>query len=401
MVRFITISLFLAALLCNRLSVHADTTADSLPELEISLITCSPGAEIYELCGHTALRIRQEPMDIAVNYGTFDFNTPNFVYRFVKGETDYMVTAYPFRYFMEEYSRSGRSVIEQPLNLSQEEAAKLLSMLQENTLPENRTYRYNYVKDNCSTRPLAMIEKALGDTIALHATPGSDTLTTFRDIMRHYHAAYPWYQFGIDLALGSGIDYPVSIREKAFAPLILKEMMDSATINGRPVVKESRVILNAREGCGPLPATPPYMTPLAVGCIVLALVIVVAIHDFRKRKVTRWVDAIMFFIFGLCGLLLSFLVFISVHEATSPNWLLLWLNPLCLIVPIFIYIKKCGRLVKLYGFINFAALILLIVMWGFTGQSGNPAFIPLIAADIILTVRYLYITLCAEKTNSL
>lgn len=390
----------IVSLLCMPLKGHGEEAADSLPELEISLITCSPGEEIYELCGHTALRVKLPPLDMAVNYGTFDFNAPNFVYRFVKGETDYMVSAYPFKYFIEEYARSGRSITEQPLNLSPEEAKRLLEMLQYNTLPENRTYRYNYVKDNCSTRPLAIIEKAIGDTVSLSASGEYSKLSSFRDIMRYYHTNYPWYQFGIDLALGSGIDYAVSDREKAFAPLILSDMMRHASVNGQPIVKDTQVILAARKDGGPLPATPWYLTPMAAGCLVLAITIMVAARDIRRKKVTRWVDATLFSLYGLCGLLLTFLVFISVHEATSPNWLLVWLNPFCLIVPACIYIKKCDTLVKLYGFINFAALILLIVMWGFLGQSGNPAFIPFIAADIILTVRYLYITLCVEKTIS-
>lgn len=400
MIKIFHILLFSVTLLCLPVNLRAQEQADSLPALEISLITCSPGTEIYELCGHTALRIKHPPMDVAVNYGTFDFNAPNFVYRFVKGETDYMVTAYPFKYFIEEYRNQERSIIEQPLNLSAEEAGKLLTMLQVNTLPENRTYRYNYVKDNCSTRPLAMIEKALGDSITFNVTAGYDSLTTFRDIMRHYHVNYPWYQFGIDLALGSGIDYKLSEREKTFAPLILKDMMERATINGRPVTSGTNTLLASTPEGGPLPATQWYLTPVAIGYLIFAATLIVALRDCRRKKVTRWVDAILFSVYGLCGLLLSFLVFVSVHEATSPNWLLLWLNPLCLIVPIFIYIKSCTRLVKLYGFINFAALILLIVMWHWSGQSGNPAFIPLIAADITLTMRYLYITLCVEKTIS-
>lgn len=400
MKKFIATLLFLVSLLYMPAELLGEEHSDSLGTPEISLITCSPGADIYELCGHTALRVKLPPMDLAVNYGTFDFNAPNFVYRFVKGETDYMVTAYPFRYFIEEYRRTGRSITEQPLNLSPDEAWKLLAMLQTNTLPENRTYRYNYVKDNCSTRPLSMIEKAIGDTIALDAPAGYDSLTSFRRIMRHYHVNYPWYQFGIDLALGSGIDYTVTDREKAFAPLILKEMMETATVKGRPVVKDTQVILDAREDGGPLPETPWYLTPIAAGCLVLAFTALIAIRDIRRKKVTRWVDAVLFLVYGLCGLLLTFLVFVSVHEATSPNWLLVWLNPFCLIVPICIYIKKCDTLVKLYGIINFAALILLIVMWSWLGQAGNPAFIPFIIADILLTIRYLYIILCVEKTIS-
>ena len=123
-------SVMLAALL---LPVHAaatettDSTAEAeAPSVQVSLITCSPGRDIYELCGHTALRVRSGDMDMAVNYGIFDFNAPNFVYRFVKGETDYMVAAYPFEHFMEGYQRQGRSVTEQPLNLTSRQADSLI-----------------------------------------------------------------------------------------------------------------------------------------------------------------------------------------------------------------------------------------------------------------------------------
>jgi len=382
----------LFALSCIGVAGAESEAADTLVNLpRISLITCGPGSDIYELEGHTALRVRYNGSDVAVNYGLFDFDAPNFVYRFVKGETDYMVGAAPFEYFLRQYARDGRAVYEQPLNLSSDAALRLVALLNENLKPENRTYRYNYVKDNCATRPLDMIERAIGDTLSLKArkyTAG----WTFRDAMRHYHADFPWYQFGIDLALGSGIDYPLVDREKAFVPVVLMEMIED---NG--VADETTVIL--APGNEVVPVTPWWMTPLAVGIFVLVLVIAIAVRDFKRMNVTRWVDALLFGVYGIAGLLITFLVFISEHEATSPNWLLLWLNPLCLVVPLFIYIKSCRKLVKLYGIVNFVALFLLSILWLWSGQSGNVAFIPLVLADAILTIRYLYITQCLKRTN--
>ncbi len=388
--------------------VGAATTTDSVAEAEVpavrvSLVTCSAGSDIYELCGHTALRVRSGDMDMAVNYGIFDFNAPNFVYRFVKGETDYMVAAYPFEYFMEDYRRQGRSVTEQPLNLTPQQAEKLIALLDSNLRPENRVYRYNYVKDNCSTRPLSMIERALGDTIALTA-PAKTEGWSFRDAMRHYHKGYPWYQFGIDLALGSGIDYPMSDREKAFAPMMLSEMMKTAVVKdsaGRelPIVADTRIIAEGRPDGGPSSPTPWYLTPMAAAIALLVITVAVTLRDLKRRKITCWYDFIIFALYGTAGCVIAFLVFISVHEATSPNILLLWLNPLCLLVSACIFIKKCRRLVILYGIVNFVALILLTLMWPLSGQSINPAFIPLILTDAILTARYLYITRCDEKTT--
>lgn len=377
-------------------AVNAEEVVDSVDlgtsdVPQISLITCGPGKDIYELEGHTALRIRHNGMDVAVNYGLFDFDAPNFVYRFVKGETDYMVGAAPFEYFLRQYVREGRDVYEQPLNLSPDAARRLVELLDENLRRENRVYRYNYVKDNCATRPLAMIERAMGDTLALQAG-GYTKGWTFREAMRYYHRDYPWYQFGIDLALGSGIDYVITEREKAFVPVVLMEMMAGCG------VVDSTFVLSAGDKAMPEP-TPWWLTPLAVGIAVLLFAIGIAVRDVRRMKVTRWVDACLFGIYGIAGLVIAFLVFVSEHEATSPNWLLLWLNPFCLIVPAFIYIKSCRKLVKLYGIVNFVALFLLIILWPLTGQSGNVAFIPLILADATLTIRYLYITRCLKLTN--
>ncbi|WP_301753204.1 DUF4105 domain-containing protein, partial [uncultured Muribaculum sp.] len=137
--------------------------------ISVSLITCLPGNQVYELEGHTALRIKRGDNDLAVNYGIFDFDSPNFIYRFVKGETDYMVAAYPFEYFMADYMRHGRRVVEQHLDLTQPQAHRLSELLSENLRPEKRTYRYNYVKDNCATRPLVMLEAAIGDTLSFTA----------------------------------------------------------------------------------------------------------------------------------------------------------------------------------------------------------------------------------------
>ena len=124
-----------------------EAMADSLT---VSLVTCWPGEEIYELCGHEAIRVRGMGRDSVWNYGIFDFREPNFVYRFVKGETDYMVAGYPFEWFLPEYVAGGRKVVEQDLDLTQEEARRVLAMLQNGALPQNRRYRYNYVKNNLS-----------------------------------------------------------------------------------------------------------------------------------------------------------------------------------------------------------------------------------------------------------
>lgn len=379
----------------------------------VSLLTAEPGADIYQLEGHTALRLtRPGDYDIAVNWGVFDFNAPNFVYRFVKGETDYMCAAYPARLFFEEYAREGRGVTEQVLDLTPAQAARVEELVWENLRPENRTYRYNYVLDNCATRPLAIVEKALGDTLSLvppaefvygetglsEADYADGKPETFRREMTRYHRDYPWYQFGIDLALGAGIDRPVSARERGFSPVYLRELLRDATLPAdsagtrRPAVhSEWRILEGNPEGVCADP-TPWPLTPLAVAAYILAAAVIVSVRDIRRRSLSRWFDALLFGVYGLLGCLLTFLIFVSSHEATSPNFLYLWLNPLCLFAAVGTWIKCCQRAVYCYHFCNFAAVLLLLAAHRYFGQALNPAFPLLMTADLIRSATNIYIT---------
>lgn len=366
--------------------------AQAPDSIRLGIVTCYPGNDIYELEGHTALRIHGRvggrPVDMAVNYGLFDFNAPNFVYRFVKGETDYWCGASEWERFIYPYRRAGRKVVMHDVPLDSVQAQKLISIINENLLPWNSVYRYNYVKDNCATRPLRVVECSVGDSIILNPVMQD---VSFRDVMRHFHQNYPWYQFGIDLALGSGIDYKIGAREQAFAPALLDIQLADASVGGRPLCGDAVVINEGSDVVdGP---TPWYLSPLAVFCTLLFIVGCFTVRDIRRHRVTKWLDAVLFGLFGLAGLILTFLIFVSVHEATSPNWLYLWLNPLALTVPLLIWLKKCKMIVISYHFINFALIFTMIVAWPFTGQSGNMAFIPLIGCDIMRSVSYLYINL--------
>lgn len=386
---------------CTALAVmgHNDT-------VRVSMITCHAGSDIYELCGHSALRIQAGGDDIAVNYGMFDFDAPNFVYRFVKGETDYMVGAYPFERFLRSYLRDGRRVVEQELNLTQQQSRRMLRLVEENLLPENRVYRYNYVKDNCATRPVAIIERAIGDTITFPVSEtGGVGLSSFRDEMRRFHKNYPWYQFGIDLCLGNGIDYVITAREKGFAPETLEQLLCCATIPDSagvavPLVKRTSIINEGKPGGVVDGPTPWYITPMAVAWLLLAVIVAVSVYDIRRRGIFRVADTLLFGIEGLAGCLLTFLIFVSVHEATSPNWLYLWLNPLCFIPAVVVWTKKHVRLLMSCHFANFVALFLLLILLGCGVQSGNPAFIPLILASAIRSITCLYNIRCSVKTKA-
>lgn len=354
----------------------------------ISLLTCAPGSDIYELEGHSGLRLQYADIDVTANWGLFDFDSPGFVYRFVKGETDYSVGIHPTIWFLEAYRRDGRRVTAQQLNLTPAQAARVIDLIEENLQPENRIYRYNYVKDNCATRPLKIIEQAVGSPVAFTtADIRLGDSPTFRSEMRYFHRNYPWYQFGIDLALGNGLDYPITVDETIFAPVILRDLVADAVVEYPsgpvPLVRQTEILVDGPADGTAEDPTPWYLTPLAVSCLVLLLALWLSLRDMRRRQTSRWFDALLFGAFGLDGIVIAFLVFVSVHEASAPNWLLLWLNPLCLSVPLTCWWRRTRRIALGYHCYNLAATILLAVIFLCGVQMANPAFFPLMAAGLL------------------
>ncbi len=369
----------IAAICCLTLTGQA-AERDSLT---VSLITCWPGPEIYELEGHEALRIRSsEGTDSVWNYGLFDFSEPNFVYRFVKGQTDYKLGAYPFAWFMPSYMAQNRQVVEQELALTQDEAHRLREILRHKALPQNARYRYKYLTDNCATRLLVNLDSAAGSPISY---PDTVAFGTYRNAMRFYHANYPWYQFGIDLALGAGIDRKISARDEMFAPVRLAELAQGAKFaDGRDLVRQNRVLFEGADA--KLPPTKWWAGPLLWSWVVLAISLVVCMIDLRRGKMFRLWYSLWFLLTGVAGLLVTFLVVISSHEATSPNVLILWLNPIGLLLAAGLWWRKLAVAEIILAGINALATGLLLLVWAFQAQSANPAFFPLMAVSVVLSI---------------
>ena len=363
--------------------------ADSLgrEDLTVSIVTCDPGPDVYELCGHAAIRIRSASMDSVWNYGIFDFTSPNFIYRFCKGETDYMVYGYQFQRFMPAYVRRGSRVKEQVLDLTQEEARNLRAMLQTESRPENRIYRYNYVRDNCATRPWKRITQASGREILL---PDTLYYPTFRSEMRHFHRNYPWYQFGIDLVLGSGLDYPLDKDEDTFAPPVLADKLAVATIGGRPLVRETNIIFPGFEDAT-LSPTPWWLTPMAVAVVMLLLSFGTMFAYILKKRLWKWWISLYFLVAGIAGCIVAFLVFCSEHEATSPNILIWWLNPFQLLIACGIWWKSWRKPVAFMACYDMAMGLVLafLITTHIVSQRVNPATWPMLLSILPLAATIL------------
>lgn len=382
-----------------------NTQEDSL---RISLVTCYPGPEIYELYGHSAIRVVIVPskqnieinnmcvhsQDIVFNYGIFSFDEPNFAYRFAKGVANYCLEYYPFNYFIAQYKERGSRVEEQVLELTTEQKQKMLSLLFENAEEENKYYRYNYILDNCSTRPRDIIEKVVGESLQW-GEAGNSKDDTFRKIMHRYDHNYAWEVLGIDLALGHRIDEPITLREKHFVPMLLEQSLIGATmqVNGKriKVADTPQVLVEGSTEGTVEAATPWYIHPLAWASVLLLITIAITVYDYRHSTLSRWYDSILLMLFAVLGCVIYFLIYVSIHEATSPNWVSYWVNP-CYILPlVLIWIRPAYRVLYWYTYINLSILVVLLVAGWCLWQDYNATFYPLIASMALRQGYFVYL----------
>lgn len=356
----------------------AGAAAQQKDSIRFSLLTCEPGQEIYSLFGHTAIRYENfsQSLDYVFNYGMFSFNTPNFVYRFVKGETDYELGVMPYEYFRMEYAARGSSVYQQELNLTHDEQLRLLHLLETNYAPENRTYRYNYFYDNCTTRARDKIEEAIHGKVVY---PDAKKNKSFRSIIHEFTVDSKWDELGIDLCLGRAADVPIDGRKQMFAPFYMKHFAAQAYIlnddgTRRPLIKSETKIIDV-----PRPATTEGfpLSPMACSVLLMCILVGVSVWQYRKRRICVVVDVVAYSIVAIAGCIIAFLFFFSVHPTVDSNWLLLWLNPLPLIwLPVLLLTtKKVWK--RLIWDINAVVLTVFIIVALVGTQKFNLSVLPL------------------------
>ena len=347
----------------------------------ISLITVSPGEDIYAHYGHTAIRVAdpKNSFDLVFNYGLFDFNSPNFIYRFVKGETDYVCGAFSYSDFLLEYQMENRNVIEQILNLNPLEKEAVWQALVKNIQPELRTYRYNFFFNNCSTKPRDVLVRGIQGKVD-YRTNGY--FPTLRSVIHHYTNSHPWTQFGIDLLIGAQADNSASLSDQQFAPELLYKSFATAVILDdsakiRPLVFETRRAVSQVANRLPKPTKLPG--PVPVAWFLCLLVTACTLYEFLKNKHFQAVTAVLYGIFGITGSIIAFMVLFSIHPTTHVNYLLLWLNPLHLIFAFGIFFGSFRkRIANPYLAVNLLLQLFSLAGIWFLPQQLHPAMAPLL-----------------------
>jgi len=385
--RDLLIYLILTILFVNPTNkVQAQNNSDNI---KISLLTCSPGIELYTLFGHSAIRI-QDPsrkLDLVFNYGIFDFNTPNFYPKFVRGKLKYSLGIGTFKRFKRAYQYNKQSVVEQELNISSVSKLKLLKALEENYRPENRYYIYDFLYKNCSTMIRDVIKNEITDQLEYKdANLKSDQ--TFRDLLGLYMTETPWIYTGINLALGLSCDAKASNHQKMFLPDMLKIGFDQAIVaqddSSTKLVAKENVILSERATQTP---TPWYKHPLFVFGLIAFIGLLLTLSSIKNKKRFVLLDLLVFGSTAIFGLVIIFLWFFTDHLAMKTNLNILWALPIHLPLITILFKKNRPSWVKSYFKYHSIFIMLLIAAWPIIPQVLPYTILPFV---FLILVRSIY-----------
>lgn len=350
--------------------------------LRISLLTCSPGGELYSTFGHSALRVTDSinNEDIVYNYGTFDFSEPGFYIKFIRGKLMYYLSTDDFNSFKESFRQENRGMIEQVLNLSCNEKQKVFVLLQQNLMSENKFYKYDFLFDNCTTRLRDLLEKSADSSVLFK--PVINKPATFRQFIFEYmdYNDNQWGKFGMNLLLGNKTDAVMNNRETMFLPDYLMRGFDIGKIGSKPIVGAKNNILN-----GPLEKKQiSFIThPMFIFSLLL---VVITLMSFSKnnfiQKTLFGIDGFIFFMAGVIGCLILFMWFGTDHVVCKNNYNILWALPTHAVAAF--YVNSKNQWAKKYFLVTAIFNMLVLFAWFFLPQQMNISFIPII---LILIVR--------------
>ena len=359
-------------------------------QTSISLLTGSPGAELYSTFGHSAIRINDpgRRLDVVYNYGTFDFNTPNFYVKFARGQLDYKLSRESFERMKAGFIYENRSVVEQELNLTIDQKNRLIHLLETNYLPENRYYKYDFFFDNCATRIRDLMISAFGDDFQYHYPADWENGTlTFRNLIDLYLTNHHWSDFGIDIALGLPTDAVAAPADYMFLPDYLAEGFATASIvqdeQQASLVKSTKTII-------PRTDTEPEVFLIKPAMLTWSLLIIgllLSLYAMKRKLKIYWFDAVYFSVLGLIGWIVFLLWFYTDHVATKDNLNLVWAVPLYL--PLFLFWSRLSHAVRKWIMLVFGGIdLLIIIFWFVFPQNFHHAFIPLI---LLVLLRFAFL----------
>lgn len=356
---------------------------------KISLLTCAPGDMPQDAWGHNAIRFYDpvNGIDKVYNYGTYDFDAPNFLLNFLKGKLDYNLSTAPYRNFLYVYNHFERSVYEQPLNLTAGEMRSVHTFLSNNELPENKGYLYDFFYDNCSTRIRDLCDDVLPSLQFLEIEQED---ISFRQLLDTGLKNKKWTDFGIDLILGATTDALADYRAAMFLPFYLKEYLQSANFSrdGKQVslIDQTNLVLD-HDQAEELRNKNSWFTPLLVFSILalLELILLITYKD-ASPKWLRAYDYLWIIILAIASMIMLMMWFATDHVPCSQNWNLLWASPLY-IPMLYFFWKRNSKVYYFLAFGIFACSAAAIIGWWIIPQQYHIAFIPILLMILLKWMR--------------
>jgi len=346
---------------------------------QVSVITTSPGEDLYTVFGHAAIRIKDSlsGIDLVYGYGEFDFNTPNFYPEFVRGTLLYTISRDPFPLFFQEFLSEPYEMKEDILDLDSIQKQKIFDILETNYLPENKLYRYDFFFDNCATRVRDVVNKS---------TPYSQFFSrkipigapSFRDLLKTYLLDRPWIRFGTDLILGMPADKKLSPFEETFLPYFLSHYLKEAKLpSQKPLVKEERLLLPT-----PKKEDPGFvLSPQGAFWILFFL----SFLSLLRPSLSRILAGVYFLVFGFLGIIILYLWIGTDRTSYGLNLNILWASPLLVIIPFL-----PGRIKDMAYLLSASLILVLYILIPFHFQTIPLAAFPISLLLLLFLLRPLF-----------
>jgi len=349
---------------------------------KISILTCGPGAQLYAGFGHTALRFSDpvNKIDEVFNYGTFYFDTPNFYTRFLSGKLDYSLSVSDFEAFILEYKMNDRWIREQELLFETDLVQKIYDSINRVLLPENNFYRYDFFRNNCSTKVMDIVLAFTANNSIIDTLEKSSG-KTFRQALKPYLVGQSWLNIGINMLLGPYADQTISKLQSTYLPENLMNVIGQTGI-----AANSRLI--GQGSYMPAEAANPNFAMILFWILLFGLVIE-ALWSKTSQKISDKIDVVLFSIVGLFGILFIILWFLSDHVAFHVNLNLLWANPFNFLVVWSITNAK-AKVTRVYLILYTISLFYILINWGRLPQKFPLELMPVVTAIIFRAINRIF-----------
>lgn len=335
-------------------------------EAKVSVLTCGTGNESYSMFGHTAIRINDayNKIDVVYNYGAFDFNTPNFVMKFIKGDLQYFAVVHPYADFINEYTREKRSVYEQELNIPSPLKQQLFDNLNSSLASGESHYTYKFIDKNCTSMVVDIINKTL-DTVAI--VKNADTDITYRTILYPYFDNHFYEKLGTSIIFGKKVD---GLGTQIFLPYELQKSLKKVSFQNQPLAPQNKTIIEFKKVASSSWWNNSYTYILLLGFIVL----------INKKSI----DLFYLIMMGLLGIFFAFVGFYSLHKELGYNYNILLFNPTILGLLYFYATKNKKGIYNLAAFNILSVLVYVIIL---INKAHLFIVLPIVFASGIILVR--------------